>query len=262
METLRLQLKAYPTHSADYAGARWTPQPGMINEPTANGGYITRRSLFKVESQNIPYTGSGETVGQAAQALARKLEHSLANVHSMGRLQAYLDDHLLDVQVPQDAGLRIEVELDLQYGIRKPWLQLPAPAWNDGLPGPVHLFSRNTGEVDPGAVDAYEQAAQAAQSFVLNGPADPEAHTGRRVRLNQGWLYFTDIAEIGGQPTGSDGVFYVSDAEPQLARPGERRGHYRLHDKRRTGNEQPPEEGSLPQVVPHRNWQHPSLLAA
>lgn len=263
METLLLQLKAYPTHSANYAGTRQKPKPGMINEPTGNGDYICHRSTFQVEAQNLPHTGHSNTPEKAAEALAAKIQRTLKNIHRLGKLQEYLNDHLLDSNVPQAGELALKVELDLHYGVRKPWVQLPAPTWNRDLPQPVYLFVRGThDDVNPDTVDAYEDSVQASRGFLLKTPTDPEAHTGHKIRLNRGWLYFTDVGQADGQTTNSAGAFYVSDAQPRIARPSDRRGHHRLHDNRRTGHERPPEEPFLTQMVPHPGWQDPRLLAA
>ena len=78
--------------------------------------------------------------------------------------------------------------------------------------------------INPEKIPAFEhqiltqEPGFGLRKFFLRGPAQPHLHQEPKIRLNNGWLYITDIGNTGGQHT-DDGVFYVPDSQQTRAIP-------------------------------------------
>ena len=180
------------------------------------------------------------------------------NLLKDGVLGQYLADHLIETAAPPDPGTETIAVLDVKYGVQQPFYNLPEPTWNPDATRPVVLFKTGgLNEPDPDTVDRWEELATALakQSGHLDGPTVPELHDEPKVRLNNGWLYSTNVARIGGRHTGSDGTFYVPDSAQDTAAPSSSRHMgYRLQRPPNYGDAVAKHSGSEPQVVPHRGW--------
>ena len=135
---------------------------------------------------------------------------------------------------------------------------MPEPSRNPETTPPVVLFRTvEPKEPDPATVDRWEELATALakQGGHLDGPAVTELHDGTRVRLNNGWLYSTNIASIGGQHGGRNGTFHVPESAPDTTAPSSSRHMgYRLHPTPNHGDLAGNDGDSQPLVVPHRGW--------
>jgi|GEM_PF-2843767 len=76
-----------------------------------------------------------------------------------------------------------------------------------GMPAP---YGRRTTKGQRNLLKAIYPALENAEDMQLDGKPDFNAHEEDAVQLEIGDLYLTDIATIGGVPTGSDGAFLVT----------------------------------------------------
>ena len=70
---------------------------------------------------------------------------------------------------------------------------------------------------NPETIPAFEEFVEPLNGTWIDALADPALHFEDLFELEKGHLYLTNVAEIGGQSTGSNGAFYVPHRNPSSA---------------------------------------------
>ena len=86
----------------------------------------------------------------------------------------------------------------------------------------LHLESRPAGRgdvalslADPGEVEAFENAVRKGRRIHTGTTVKPERHGEPGLKLQRGWLLFTDESRVAGRRVGSDGIYYLPDEQPR-----------------------------------------------